>query len=105
MDSQLGEAVIEGIRRLQDRVSDMHDETQKQLSEVNVSLVKQEENLRLHMYRTDLAEQRLELIESDIKPLKTYVAVIKTGFMTIGAVATIVGLISGLLHIIEYIMH
>ena len=104
MNDQLETAVIEAIRRLQDKVSDNHDAVQKELKEVNVSLVKQEENLRQHMYRTELAEKRLEHIEEDLKPIKSVLAGAKGVFAVIGAIATLAGMVLAIFEIVTKLL-
>jgi hypothetical protein len=48
------------------------------IDDIDKTLVRQEENLKQHMYRTELAEKRLELIEEDIQPIKDHVNSVKT---------------------------
>ena len=48
-------------------------EIKENLHAIDKTLVKQEENLKQHMYRTDLAEQRLEHIEDSLEPIKRHV--------------------------------
>lgn len=63
------------------------------LDSVDRTLIKQEENLKQHMYRTELAEKRLELIESELKPVKNHVtsitAIAKVAAWLIGSGALI----------------
>lgn len=54
------------------------------LDSVDKTLLKQEENLRLHMYRTELAEKRIEHIEADMTPVKEHVASVSTVFKFVG---------------------
>lgn len=103
MDNNMQEAVIEAIRRLQDKVSENHDSTQKELGHVNVTLVKQEENLRQHMYRTELAEKRLEHIESDLEPIKNILSGAKGVLAVVGAVATLVGIVVAVFEILAHL--
>lgn len=58
--------IVEWVAKLDDR-----------LDKIDITLTKQEENLRLHMYRTDLAEKRLEHIEKDLRPVKEHVSLVK----------------------------
>lgn len=103
MDNSLQEAVIEGIRRLQDKVSENHDATQKELGAVNVTLAKQEENLRQHMYRTELAEKRLQHIEDDLEPIKNVLSGAKGVLAVIGAVATLVGIATAVFELLSHL--
>lgn len=45
----------------------------ERLDAIDKTLVKQEENLRHHMYRTELAEKRIEQLDDDLKPIQDHV--------------------------------
>lgn len=105
MSDKFGDTVIEAIRRLQDRVDVNHNSTQKQLQDVSVTMVENTESLKLHMYRTELAEARLNIIESDIKPIKHRLAMASGILAGIGIIATAIGLVASAVQIIEHFIH
>jgi len=71
----------------------IHDKVEKvdeRLDTVDKTLIKQEENLKEHMKRTDLNEEHLELfkqkVENDLAPILEHVGFIKA----LGKLSTIV---------------
>lgn len=61
----------------------------QKLSEMNESLIKQEANLREHIRRTEINEQKLEKFENDIKPVLDSVRSIKILFMVLSGLMSI----------------
>jgi hypothetical protein len=64
------------------------------------TLVKQEENLKQHMYRTTLAEKRLEHIENDLKPVKKHIARVDGVLKFLGIAAIVISIVSGILKLL-----
>lgn len=58
------------------KIYDFHKETQDELSKIAIILAKQEDNLQEHMKRTELSEQRLELVENHVMFMNSAVKVI-----------------------------
>lgn len=54
-------------------INDKLDKIVDKMHDIDKTLVKQEENLKQHMYRTELAENRLDDIDDDLKPIKAHV--------------------------------
>lgn len=54
-------------------INEKLDKIVDKMHSIDKTLVKQEENLKQHMYRTKLAEQRLDNIDTDLKPIKNHV--------------------------------
>lgn len=73
----------------------------RDISDIKVLVGKQEENLRLHVYRTDLAEQNIESLRREIIPLKTNYNYIHGGLKFLGLAAAVVTLISSVIVIIK----
>jgi len=68
------------------------EEIKDSLKNVDETLIKQEANLKLHMYRTELAEKRLEHIESDLTPIKSHIAGVNGVFKALIALSVILGI-------------
>ena len=51
------------------RLHDKVDQIQSNIKDIEVVQIKHEANLGEHMRRTDLAEERMELIEIEVKPI------------------------------------
>lgn len=52
------------------RLMDKVDKTSEDITEIKIILAKQEQHLGEHIRRTALAEERIELLYTDIQPLK-----------------------------------
>lgn len=73
------------------------DGLDSRLDSVDKTLVKQEENLKLHMYRTDLNEKATAAIVEELKPIKKHVNFWDAAFKIIGVVFTIAGLAASII--------
>lgn len=70
------------------------------LHAIDKTLVKQEENLKIHIYRTELAEKRLEIIENDLSPVKKHVNMLEGGLKLLGIISLLIGIILGVIKIL-----
>ena len=61
-----------------DRIETKIDSIKEELQEMKVVQVKQENNLELHMARTEAAEKRLEIVEKNLEPIKNHVLILNT---------------------------
>lgn len=92
-----------------DKVDDKLNGIDGKLESIDKTLIKQEENLKLHMFRTSLAEQNLELLKTyidqettkiveKIDPIDKHVNMVKVvaKFLTglLAVIATIAGIYS-----------
>lgn len=75
-----------------DKLDEKVDKTNDRLNSMDKTLVKQEENLKEHMRRTDL-------LEGDLKPIKKHVAVMNGAFKVLGICGTIVAIAVGIVKI------
>lgn len=46
---------------------------QEDISEIRQILARQEESLKLHIYRTELAEENINLLRKQVEPVKKHV--------------------------------
>jgi hypothetical protein len=86
-----------------ERIYEVLDKISDDVSELKVTSAKQEENLKEHIRRTEIAEENLELIREEIQPLKEHVIVINGVLKIVGAVSVIVGSIAGIIRMFEII--
>lgn len=75
------------------------------LTELKIISAKQEENIKEHIRRTELAEENLSLLRQEIEPLKQHVIVINGILRVIGVVSVIIGSAAGIFEIISKIVH
>jgi hypothetical protein len=78
-----------------DKIEAKVDKIEDSISSIDVTLAKQAKDLEHHIYRTDLAESNIELLRSEMMPVKKHVALMDASLKIIGAVASIVTFIAG----------
>lgn len=75
------------------RVEEKLDKVADDISQINITLAKQEVSLAEHIRRTNVLEQKLE-------PVEKHVAMVNGGLKIVGIVALLVGIIEGIVKII-----
>lgn len=86
-----------------ERIYEVLDKISEDVSDLKVTSAKQEENLKEHIRRTEIAEENLDLIRKEIEPLKEHVIVINGVLKIIGAISVIVGSTVGIVRIFDII--
>lgn len=94
---------MEDLKLAVTRIEGKLDKVDERLSSIDVTLVKQNAELEHHIYRTDLAEKRLDILQSQIEPLSTFKNRLDGAFRVIGMVGTGVGIVIGLIKSLEII--
>lgn len=101
------------IKRLEDklderfnRIEEKHDEMGRDLSDINLTLVKQEAQLAEHIRRSAAAEENLDLLRSEFKPVQATVQRTQFLWSVVGKIsAGIAGAIATILGVLEIIKH
>ena len=78
------------------KIEEKLDKVEEKLSSIDVTLAKQAKDLEHHIYRTDLAEQNIELIRQEMQPVKKHVALMDASLKVIGALSSVAMFIMGL---------
>jgi hypothetical protein len=78
-----------------ERLFEILDKISEDVSELKITVAKQEENIKEHIRRTEIAEQNLEIIHNEIRPLKEHVIVINAVLKGIGVISIIIGSATG----------
>jgi cob(I)alamin adenosyltransferase len=86
-----------------ERIYEVLDKISEDISDLKVTAAKQEENIKEHIRRTEIAEENLDLIRKEIEPLKEHVIVINGFLKIIGAISVIVGSVAGMIRIFDII--
>lgn len=84
---------------LVERILDKLEEITKEITELKVVSVKQEENLKVHMKRSDALEEQLDIMRQELKPVQKHVFYVDAFIKGLGLISIIIGIISGLLKI------
>jgi archaellum component FlaC len=84
-----------------DKIEEKLDKVEDKLSSIDVTLAKQAKDLEHHIYRTDLAEQNLEILRTEMQPVKKHVALMDATLKVIGSIASVVTFIAALYKILS----
>jgi archaellum component FlaC len=84
-----------------DKIEEKLDKVEERISSIDVTLAKQAKDLEHHIYRTELAEENLSLIRQEMIPVKKHVALMDASLKVIGATATIVTFVLGVIRLIS----
>lgn len=87
-----------------ERIYETLDKIDNDLTDLKIISAKQEENIKEHIRRTELAEENLTLLRQEIEPLKHHVIVINGILRVIGAISVIIGSAAGIFEIISTII-
>lgn len=87
-----------------ERLYGILDKISEDVSELKITSAKQEENLKEHIRRTELAEENLQILRQEIEPLKQHVATINGILKIIGIISVIIGSIAGFFEISQSII-
>jgi len=92
------------LTRIEKLIEQLSKDTTEKLHHIDKTLVKQEENLKEHMRRTELAEKRLDSIETDLKPIKKHIVRLDGVVKFLGFIALIVGIGAGIAKIVSFVI-
>ena len=84
-----------------ERIYEVLDKISDDLSELKVTVAKQEENIKEHIRRTEIAEENLDLIRTEMQPLKEHVIAINGVLKIIGILSVIMGSAAGFFQIAQ----
>lgn len=82
-----------------ERLYELLDKISEDISDLKVTSAKQEENIKEHIRRTELAEENIQMIRSEIQPLKEHVIAINGVLKIIGIISVIIGSAAGFFEI------
>lgn len=84
-----------------DKIEEKVDRIESKISSIDVTLAKQAKDLEHHIYRTDLAEQSIEMIRQEMQPIKKHVNLVDAALKVMGAIASVVTFCAALYKIIS----
>lgn len=88
------------IEKLFDRQEKILDE----IGHIKIVLTKQELNLSEHMRRTQLAEENIELLREELKPIQNHVKTVDIVIKLAGGISALVSFGLGLIKLFELIL-
>jgi len=84
-----------------DRIAGQLDKLSEEVSEIKQILTKQQGELNMHIYRTELAEEGIELLSKRVSPLETKNNYLDGSLKFIGVVSSVSGLLWVLVEIVK----
>jgi uncharacterized membrane protein YheB (UPF0754 family) len=70
--------------------------------EMNVTLFRLTDSVEVHVKRTGLLEERVDLLAGDLKPVEDHVTMVNGALKFLVYLGAVVGLVAGLLKIFEF---
>lgn len=80
-----------------DKIEAKVDIIEEKISSIDITVAKQAKDLEHHIYRTELAEQNLDLIRQEMVPVKKHVALMDASLKVIGALSSAAMFILGVI--------
>jgi chromosome segregation ATPase len=85
-----------------DKLNEKLDSIEREVVEIKLILVKQEENIRHHIRRTDLAEENLKELREQIRPIEKHVQHVEGALKLLGGISVFVAFVVAILEIIKF---
>lgn len=95
--NHLNETLDSRITDLDEKIESKIDRIENHVGDIKTILAQQHGSLVEHIKRTEIAEQNIALLRSDLKPVETHVAMIKGGVKLIGIICMVGGLVAAFL--------
>ena len=74
------------------RIMDKIDSIDSSLNEMSITLAKQEVSLSEHIKRSNLLEERIEILREEMKPVEKHVMYMHGALKALGVVSILVGI-------------
>lgn len=88
------------LKDLGEKIDGKLDKIEERLNSIDGTLIKQNKDLEHHIFRTSLAEENLEMLRIEFKPVLKRHEAVNTIFRIVGMFATGLGLIVGLAKVV-----
>ena len=79
-----------------DKLEGKLDRLDEHLSRIDVTLAVQAEQLATHIKRTELAEENLDLLRKELKPVQSHVLRVEGGLKLLGIISVIAAIASSI---------
>jgi predicted nucleic acid-binding Zn-ribbon protein len=83
-----------------DKIEAKVEKIEDSISNIDVTLARQAKDLEHHIYRTSLAEENIELLRTELQPVKKHVALVDAGLKLVGALASATAFVLGVVKIL-----
>lgn len=100
---------------LYNRLLEKQEQMADDIGEIKVILARQEESLRHHIHRTELAEEAIAInkrhldiaiakLNEELKPIHKHVIMINTGFKLIGSLSVLLSIAAGIIKLFSLLI-
>lgn len=79
------------------------DEIRDEITELKIITAKQEENLKIHMKRSDNLEEYMKHLEARVAPIEKHVTVLEGIAKIFGFIAIAVSIVAGVVETIKFL--
>ncbi len=86
----------------QNRIEDKIDKIADRLESITITAAKQEENLKEHMRRTEIAENNINLIVKKLTPIESHVEKVKGAIILLSTIGSIVVIVAAFYEILTH---
>lgn len=99
MSNDILKTIIDKVDKLDSKI----DSISSDIVEIKVTSARHDENLKLHMRRSDLAEEGINLLKEELKPIKKHIHSVDGIVRFIMVSSGILGAIGGILKLFKRI--
>lgn len=92
---------IKHVARVVEQIAQDVKEIKEDVSALKVTAAVQQKDLENHIYRTELAEKAIQLLKDAVAPIQKHVTHVEGALKLLGALATGVGVIAGVVKILQ----
>lgn len=78
------------------KMYERQEKMSEDINEIKVILGKQEEHLKQHILRTELAEENIALLREQIQPIEKHVQMVSGVLKFLGLISVLVGIVLGI---------
>lgn len=91
-------------KRLLELILEEQSSIGKDITQIKVTLGKQEESLATHIYRTEIAEKNIENIKKELEPVKDHVKAVNTILKALGILSIVLSIVVAIFKIKTFIL-
>lgn len=88
---------------LMEKIYEKQEKMSEDMGEVKITLAKQEENIRTHIRRTELAEMNIENLRKEIEPVKSHVKMLQGVLKFIGLAGVAATMLSAVIQLLRFL--
>lgn len=88
---------------LLEQILEKQEKTSEDITDIKIVIARQEESLKHHIRRTDLAEENMALLREEMKPIHAHVNYINGALKFVGLLSLVAGFVASVIKIVQHI--